>query len=157
MTVIAFALVLAACAGEEADDADADEQMYLLVASAVSGELVDGVLTLDGIPNVTYFADRPSRLTGQITLPQFMDNWSLGPDSFADVPPNADLSVFDSSGQVVNMVVELSSLELLDSDSIRFTVKVLEGLPPSGAFGAASLFIDDCCNTANPFILCPDP
>lgn len=118
---------------------DTKDAGYLFVLSATSGSLERDTLTLNGVPNVIYFSDRPARKTGHMNLASLVEMWDKGDDSFKSDPPNAVLSVLDKDG-AQNIEVELKSVEV-KRDSISFNVKVLAG-NMSGPFGSASLFID---------------
>jgi len=96
-------------------------------------------LTLNGVPNVIYFSDRPARKAGHMSLSEFIEMWDKESDSFKADPPNATLSVLTKDGDI-NAVVELKSVEQ-KSGSVVFKVAVLEGTIP-GHFKAASIFID---------------
>jgi len=118
---------------------DSKEPSYLFVLSAASGSLKGDTLTLNGVPNVLYFSDRPDRVAGHLSLEKFVEMWDKGDDSFKTDPPNATLSVLNKDG-AKNVVVELMSVEQ-KSDSVVFKVVVLEGTLPE-RFKTSSLFID---------------
>ncbi|MCH7519687.1 MAG: hypothetical protein IH964_11775, partial [Candidatus Dadabacteria bacterium] len=112
---------------------------YLFVISGTSGSLDGDTLTLNGVPNVIYFSDRPARKVGHISVSEFIEMWDKGGDSFKADPPNATLSVLKKDG-ANNVVVELISV-VQKSGSVIFKVAVLEGTIPEG-FRTTSLFID---------------
>jgi hypothetical protein len=116
------------------------EEMFVQVARGSTS--ADGVLTLSGVsPSTLYFSDRPERVVGHVTTKQFVDQWSEGDNSFASDPPNAVLSFVDPGGdRPEDCVVVLSEPEV-DSDSIHYAIKVLEGSVPSSS-GPCTLFID---------------
>ncbi len=116
------------------------EPTFQFVVSAPSGSVEGDTLTLDGVPSVLYFSDRPHRIAGHMTVDEFVQYWNEGSDSFEAIPPNAALSVLVMDG-VENTVVELSAMELED-DALVFSIVVLEGDPATGAIGPASLFVD---------------
>jgi len=118
---------------------DSKNPGYLFVLSATSGSLKGDTLTLNGVPNVIYFSDRPARKAGHLSLEKFVESWNKGVDSFKADPPNATLSVLKKDG-TKNVVVELLSVEQ-KSGSVVFKVAVLEGMFP-GSFKMSSLFID---------------
>jgi len=118
---------------------DSKEPRYLFVISGTSGSLKGDTLTLNGVPNVIYFSDRPNRVAGHISLAKFVESWNKGVDSYKADPPNATLSVLNKDG-AKNVVVELMSVEQ-KSGSVVFKVAVLEGMSPE-SFKMSSLFID---------------
>ncbi len=142
---LALLALLSAGAGAQTPDHVVDESAeprFLFVISSASGTAGDGSLTLDGVPSVVYFSDRPARIAGHMSLEALAEAWDLDQDSFAAIPPNAALSILETGADVV---VELMSLELTD-DRLRFDVRVLDGTLPAGSFGPASLFIDEFIN-----------
>jgi len=118
---------------------DSKEPRYMFVLSGTSGSLKGDTLTLNGVPNVIYFSDRPVRAAGHLSLEKFVESWNKGSDSFKADPPNATLSVLKKEG-ARNVVVELISLEQKPG-SVVFKVAVLEGMSPE-SFKMSSLFID---------------
>jgi len=66
---------------------DSKEPRYLFVISGTSGSLDGDTLTLNGVPNVIYFSDRPARIAGHISLEKFVYSWNKGSDSFKADPP----------------------------------------------------------------------
>jgi hypothetical protein len=121
-------------------DAGPKEIEALYVQSARGMAYDDGELTLQGItPTTILFSDRPDRITGHIPSEEFLNSWGEGDDSFADVPPNAVLSIF-TEDEIHDVVVVLSN-PALDGDQWSYSVDILDGeMPASG--GASSLFID---------------
>ena len=118
---------------------DSKKPGYLFVISGTSGSLKGDTLTLNGVPNVLYFSDRPDRVAGHLSLEKFLELWNMGVNSYKADPPNATRSVLKKDG-AKNTVVELMSVEQ-KSGSVVFTVAVLEGTIP-GHFKAGSIFID---------------
>jgi hypothetical protein len=112
---------------------------FLFVLSAESGTYADGKLTLDNVPLVVYFSDRPKRIAGHMSLERLIDSWNKGSDSFKKDPPNATLSIFDENGNK-NIVLELQK-PIMSGKTISFNVRALQGSVPS-EFAACSLFID---------------
>ena len=121
---------------------DSKNPGYLFVISGTSGSLDGDTLTLNGVPNVIYFSDRPNRNAGHMSVSKFLEMWDKGSDSFKADPPNATLSMLKNEGIVV---VELISVEQ-KSGSVVFKVAVLEGTIPE-SFRTTSLFIDFQSNT----------
>ena len=118
---------------------DSKNPGYLFVISGTSGSLDGDNLTLNGVPNVIYFSDRPARIAGHMSLSEFVEMWNKGNDSFKADPPNATLSVLTKDG-AKEVVLELMSVEQ-KSGSVVLKVAVLEGRT-SSHFNAGTLFID---------------
>jgi len=118
---------------------DSKNTGYLFVISGTSGSLDGDTLTLNGVPNVIYFSDRPDRVAGHLSLEKFVEMWDKGVNSYKADPPNATLSVLKKDG-AKNVVVEIISVEQ-KSSSVVFKVAVLEGRI-LGNFNAGSVFID---------------
>ena len=70
---------------------DSNNTGYLFVISGTSGSLDGDKLTLNGVPNVIYFSDRPARKAGHLSVSEFIEMWDKGVDSFKADPPNATL------------------------------------------------------------------
>ncbi len=73
---------------------DSENPGYLFVLSATSGSLKGDTLTLNGVPNVIYFSDRPARKAGHMSVSKFVEMWNKQSDSFKADPPNATLSLY---------------------------------------------------------------
>jgi len=86
---------------------DSKNTGYLYVISGTSGSLEGDTLTLNGVPNVVYFSDRPNRIAGHLSLSNFVEMWDKGVDSFKADPPNATLSVLKKE-EAKNVVVDLT-------------------------------------------------
>ncbi len=120
---------------------DSKNTRYLFVISGTSGSLDGDTLTLNGVPNVIYFSDRPARVAGHMSLKNFVGMWDKGDDSFKADPPNATLSVLKKDG-AKNVVVELMSVEQ-KSGSVVFKISVLEGVEKvATSFNAGTVFVD---------------
>jgi len=118
---------------------DSKNTGYLYVMSGTSGSLDGDTLTLNGVPNVVYFTDRPARKAGHMSVSKFVEMWNKGSDSYKADPPNATLSVLKKDG-AKNEVVEVMSVEQKNG-SLYFKVVLLEG-NITGHFKAGSIFID---------------
>ena len=67
------------------------EEMFVQIARSVTSDQT--TLTLQDVaPSTLYFSDRPERVVGHMTTEQFVEQWSEGPNSFLEDPPNAVLS-----------------------------------------------------------------
>jgi len=115
---------------------DSKNPGYLFVLSATSGSLKGDTLTLNGVPNVVYFSDRPARKAGYMSLSKFFEMWDKGVDSFKADPPNATLSMLKKDG-AKKVVVDLMSVEQ-KRGSVVFKVVVLEGTVTE-SFGSSSI------------------
>jgi hypothetical protein len=112
----------------------------MFVQSAKGVAFDENKMTLKGIsPSTIFFADRPERITGHLTVPAFLKEWDEGKDSFKADPPNATLSIF-SETKVDYVVVELMNPRL-EGEDLSYDVRVLQGTPPAKG-GISSLFID---------------
>ena len=121
---------------------EADAPKFLYAMSAKSGDYIDGTLTLNHVPMVVYFADRPARISGMLSIQVFAQGWNQGPDSFKADPPNGTLSILGEGGDN-NVVVELSDPNVkVKEGSISFKIRVLQGELPK-SFGLSTLFIDN--------------
>ena len=152
--VLGVVVVIGCAAPEKADEeiaaemagaaaeAEAEQEMveYLFVQHAEGVTLADGVLTLAGIgEDVLYFSDRPHRIVGRISLEEFLASWDEGEESFAEVPPNAVLTVKQEE-ELRDLTVVLMS-PVLTEGTLAYTVEVLDG-PEAGSGALAALFID---------------
>jgi hypothetical protein len=132
--------------------AEADEIEALFVQTATGMSYDDGTLTLHApAPTTLFFSDRPARVTGHISVQEFVDSWDKGPDNFASNPANAVLSIFHPDS-VSDVVVELTDPQLA-SGGLSFVVAILDGeMPASG--GPNSLFIDIIGRPLSPVSIC---
>ncbi len=140
LTIISFVLSAGVIqANPVINEADAPKFLYTM--SAKSGVYVDGTLTLNHVPLVVYFSDRPARVSGMLSIQVFAQGWNQGPDIFKVDPPNGTLSILNEGGNI-NVVLELSDPNVkVKEGSISFKVKVLQGELPK-TFGHSTLFID---------------
>jgi hypothetical protein len=133
---------------------------FLFVQSAASGTLTqqDGTykLTLDDVSSTTVsFTDRPQRVVDKIPTHDFINEWTVGSDSFASDPPNGALVIYEGSMEDI-LVLELRN-PLYGNGTIQYEVSVLSNdgiistnangtLLPSGpisyTFAPVALFID---------------
>jgi hypothetical protein len=134
-------MVTAQAAVAEEKKAEGEEIVdYLFVQNSGGVSLNDGVLTMKNVATDTiYFSDRPERIAGRFTTQKFVDNWGVGEDSFADVPPNAVLSIFDEP-EPLDIVVELRNPRLTGDDLV-YDVSIIDGEVAATGL-ASSLFID---------------
>ena len=137
---VMLTLVTGLVFAENVIDDSKNTPSYLFVISGTSGSLDGDKLTLNGVPNVIYFSNRPARKAGYLSLEKFVESWNKGSGSFKADPPNATLSTLMKDG-AKNIVVELTSVEQ-KLGSVVFKVAVLEGKVPE-SFKMSSLFIDN--------------
>ncbi|MCP4382920.1 MAG: hypothetical protein GY798_16125 [Hyphomicrobiales bacterium] len=124
-------------ATDAVDDSDSAEFLYSL--SAKSGTFEGSTLTLNGVPRVVYFSDRPKRVAGHIALEKFLVDWGNGADNFAIDPPNAELVIHEETeDKHAVLIIDKPSVH---DDSISFRVKIIDETIPD-SFEHAALFID---------------
>ena len=145
MTTLRYPLVVAMILAASCGDSENQGPEYLFVQTSDGATLTDSTLTLTGIsPTTGWFTDRPYRAAGQIPTEKFLILWEAGDDSFADDPPNADLTC-TVDGEVVNYFVEVRSPRL-DGDDLIYEVRALDGssapIEPVACSDTAHLFID---------------
>lgn len=141
--------VLAACCSMFTAPAIADQNSGSgdLLISTAEGLAFDGSsIVFSGVgPDITWFNDRPERMSGTISWSEFLETWSGGNDSFSNDPPNAALTIEGKIQQPV--VVELSNPRI-EGSNVTFDVTVLHGELPSSA-GATSVVYDWCYQCAD--------
>ncbi len=113
---------------------------YLAVMSGMSGSYDGEKLTLNEVPMVMYFSDRPWRIAGQMGVEKFINGWEKNYSDLETDPPNAILSILNENGTTTNVVIELLTPEFLDG-AVHFYIKILDGVMPA-KLGSTSLFID---------------
>jgi hypothetical protein len=106
-------------------------------------------LTLKGMDNkVLYFSDRPVRRAGFITMDNLMSDWTKGPNSFQDNPPNAAIvhAALKTNDKGVSQAipVELTNPVVVEG-GVMFHLKDLNGTISMGDYNGVSIFIDDGC------------
>ena len=135
-------IMIASIASAQAEQTKNAEQsaMFMFVQTAHNVSFNNGTLTLKGVaPTTIFFADRPKREVGHMTMEDFLQDWNEGKDNFATDPPNAVLSIFDKD-KITDVVIVLSKPRLKGQD-LSYDVNILDGeMPPTG--GESSLFID---------------
>jgi len=116
------------------------EAMFVQTARRMTKN--DGSVTFHDLsPATLFFSDRPQRVVGHLTAKQFVEEWSLGENSFAEDPPNAVIS-FLAEGDVTpeDAIVVLKDPRL-EGTSITYAIEMLEGSLPASA-ESCSVFID---------------
>lgn len=140
--VLAASAFAAAAPVARAVAADTSTIDYLLVQTAkgLAFDKASNTLRLVGVSPITlFFSDRPERVAGNMKTDRFTSFWSHGKDSFAKDPPNADVSIID--GDAMRQVVVVLQDPVLEGDTLRYKVKLLQGeMPEKGS--DVSVFID---------------
>ena len=135
--LIALLVPLSASAVGATDDSETVPSLFTL--AGMSGTLKGDELTLNGVPLVVYFTDRPMRKAGSISLKRFTKMWDRGENSFKEDPPSAELAVYEKSGD--KHVVLILEKPKVNGNKITFKVKAIEGDVPD-SFGHATIFMD---------------
>ena len=135
-------IMISSIASAQAEQTKNAEQsvMFMFVQTAHNVAFNNGTLTLERVsPTTLFFADRPKREVGHMTMKDFLKDWNEGKDNFATDPPNAVLSIFDKD-KITDVVIVLSKPRLKDQN-LSYDVSILDGEMPA-AGGESSLFID---------------
>jgi uncharacterized protein YcfJ len=127
---------------------------YLASVTAEGGAIIGQVnaegcfeLTLKDVEHVVWFTDRPARDARSTNVSVLIDVWA---EQFAEVPPNADLQLFDEDRSDATIIVELESAPVWDENKGTLTFNNSCLLPSvadleiisSGTFSKGVLFID---------------
>jgi hypothetical protein len=139
--IFLVAAALTICLFATAQAEEKGEMVELLfVQNSHDVSLEKGRLTLKKIgPTTIFFTDRPQRTAGHMTTKDFVDDWGVGENSFADNPPNASLSIFGED-EIVDIVLTLKNPRL-EGENLIYDIAVLEeDVGPIS--GESSLFID---------------
>ena len=130
------------------ENAESEMLELLFVQSARAADLHNGVLTLTDVHDSTlFFTDRPERITGHEHTEDFVADWGEGDNSFAEVPPNATLSIL--TGPEPQEIVVVLKNPRLTNNTLTYDVDVLDG-NKSASGGASSLFLDTLGRPASP-------
>ena len=133
------------------DDVIILEEMFVQLARNVTSD--HSTLTLHDVsPSTLYFSDRPERVVGHMTTVQFVEQWSEGPNSFLEDPPNAVLSYVDSGEDTPSDAVVVLREPVLTGSSLSYSIEVLDGTVPSTS-GAVTLFVDPIGRPLSPVSL----
>ena len=116
----------------------------MFVQTSESLKADDKTLRLVNVGQQTlYFSDRPARVAGHLTMPAYLDEWTVraGPDNFAKNPPNATLSVYQPGNHQNALTVVTISHPVVEGRDLVYRYKLVEGKVPNTG-GATALFID---------------
>ena len=131
-----------------AQNEEVQETQYLFVQNSESVSFSDGKLTLNHIsPTTMFFTDRPARMAGHMTTPDFVEDWDEGENSFAEDPPNAVISIFGKD-EILDIVITIRNPKL-KGDNLVYDIDILDGVLPSSG-NECSLFIDPVGRPASP-------
>ncbi len=143
-----FALAMIVFNLSAQEDADTTNLELLFVQNADKISYSDGQLTLKKIGAKTlFFTDRPVRIAGHMTTADFVEDWDVGENSFAENPPNAVLSIFNKD-EVTDVVLVLKD-PTLSGNNMSYAVEILDGTMPTTGKECA-LFIDPVGAPASP-------
>ena len=127
------------------------EEMFVQIARTVISDQT--TLTLQDVsPSTLYFSDRPERVVGHMTTEQFVDQWTEGPNSFFEDPPNAVLSYVGTGEDIPSDAVVVLRDPVVLGSSLSYSIEVLEGTVPAES-GAVTLFIDPLGRPLSPVSL----
>lgn len=115
--------------------------LYTIVGT--SGSFNGSGLVMTGLSDTAiFFAERPGRNAGKISIGRFEAFWKSDEvaEALRNDPPNAVLNIAVPGGGMNVGVVEITNGAVVDSIA-TFSVQVLEGSIPE-KFGSASLVID---------------
>src|SRR5512143_797807 len=77
-------------------------------------------------PATLFFSDRPQRVVGHMTAKQFVEEWSVGENSFADDPPNAVISFLEAGDVTPEDAIVVLKDPHLEGSAITYAVELLE-------------------------------
>ena len=134
-----------------AEDTVLLEEMFVQIARTMTSDQT--TLTLQDIaPSTLYFSDRPERVVGHMTTEQFVEQWTEGPNSFFEDPPNAVLSYVGAGEDTPSDAVVVLRDPVVSGSSLSYSIEVLEGAVPAES-GAVTLFIDPLGRPLSPVSL----
>jgi hypothetical protein len=134
-----------------AEDTVLLEEMFVQIARTVTSDQT--TLTMHDVsPSTLYFSDRPERVVGHLTTEQFVEQWTEGPNSFFEDPPNAVLSYVGTGEDTPSDAVVVLRDPVVSGSSLSYTIEVLEGPVPAQS-GAVTLFIDPLGRPLSPVSL----
>lgn len=152
--LIAISLLAPKVYAQEKNITAAEEPKFLAIQHARSGSIskindTTSTLELNNISKKTIlFTDRPDRIVMSMSTNDFIGNWSVGADSFAEDAPNAVLVIDDSEKQD-DVIIELfNPVYDTNTNTLIYTVRAENGtlidLPRE--FGQSTVVIDESNN-----------
>ena len=139
------------------DDTVLLEEMFVQVARTVTSDQT--TLTMHDVsPSTLYFSDRPERVVGHLTTEQFVEQWTEGPNSFFEDPPNAVLSYVGTGEDTPSDAVVVLRDPVVSGSSLSYSIEVLEMASPTESPNCASssgrtsapLFRSNACEYGRP-------
>ena len=122
-----------------------DQRLQLMFVQSAEGmTATDDTLRLIGVTQQTiFFADRPARVAGHLTMAAFLEEWTerAGPDNFGADPPNASLSVYEPGRADNSVSVIRISHPRVEGRDLAYRYRLIQG-PVPRAGGATTIFID---------------
>jgi hypothetical protein len=122
-----------------------DQRLQLMFVQSAEGmTATDDTLRLIGVGQQTiYFADRPARVAGHLTMQAFLEEWTerAGPDNFGADPPNASLSVYEPGRTDNSVAIIRISHPRVEGRDLTYRYRMIQG-PVPRAGGPTTIFID---------------
>jgi hypothetical protein len=87
-----------------------------------------------------------------MTTEQFVEQWTEGPNSFFEDPPNAVLSYVGTGEHIPSDAVVVLRDPVASGSSLSYSIEVLDGAVPAES-GAVTLFIDPLGRPLSPVSL----
>lgn len=133
---------------------------FLFIQGAQSGSIsqvnaTTSTLELSDVSDKTiFFSDRPNRIVGSANTTDFIGNWSIGKNNFAEDPPNAVLILDDEVEQRQDFaIIELFNPEYdPEADTLGYEITpenattTTSSIDLPGEFGQSTLIIDNSDN-----------
>jgi hypothetical protein len=146
--ILKAALLFAAAAplgGLLTPAAATESKAQLMFVQSAESLKADGktLRLVNASPQTIWFADRPVREAGHITMADYLKEWTAaaGPNNFSKTPPNATLSVYEPGKEGNTLTVVEISQPVIEGRDLVYRYKLVEGKVPTTG-GATSLFID---------------
>ncbi len=137
---------------KQIEQLETEESMFVQTARGITSD--GATLTLrDVTPSTLFFSDRPQRVVGHMTTPDFVELWGEGDNSFEADPPNAVLSFVEPGADAPTDAVIVIKKPSLNDGRLSYSIDVLEGSVPIEA-GPVTLFIDPFGRPLSPVSVC---
>lgn len=136
--LLVIGLFIGGCGSSDAETTDSGEPSVLSIQVGDDVRFADDRLSFTSEGTVPWFADRPGREVGMVSLDDLAGLWDQG-GTFSNDPPNA--AVLIDSGEPV--VLELLALDV-NGEYVTYETRTLLGTPPA-AGDKITLVIDHLC------------